>query len=230
MPFVPNAAEVARSAMLQVAPNLVRPYVELIIFLSKNQDMAKGSKGRKAPTIGSDDYIAQQARKFAEARYPRAPSPPKTVPDELASEILVAYYGVSVEDIPRMKREHLLSMSAENIVGDLLERYLASVLEPNGWVWCSGATITAVDFIKPPVEPEGAWTQLQVKNRSNSENSSSKSVRVGTGIKKWHRTVASSGRTLWTKFPAPESVSSLSEAAFRAFFTNYLDSLRREII
>lgn len=230
MNFVPNAAGVAESAMLQVAPSLVRQYVGLITFLSSNPHMATSSRARTAPSVGSVDYIVLQARKFAEARYPKAPAPPRTVPDELVSEILVAYYGVRVGDVPRIKREHSLSMSAENIVGDLLERYLASVLEPNGWIWCSGATITAVDFIKPPTTRGGAWTKLQVKNRSNSENSSSSSVRNGTDIQKWHRSDAASGSTRWSDFPAPESVSSLTEAGFRSFVNVYLENLRREII
>ncbi len=230
MPFVPNASEIAKTAMLQVAPNLARQYVELITFLASNPSMATGSKSRTAPPIGSGAYIASQARKFAEARYPRAPNPPGTVPDELVSEILVAYYGVRVEDIPRIKHEHSLSMSAENIVGDLLERYLASVLEPNGWIWCSGAMITSVDFIKPPSERETAWLKVQVKNRSNSENSSSSSVRTGTDIKKWYRSHAASGRTMWDRFPAPESISLLSEVGFRSFVKHYMGQLRSEFV
>jgi hypothetical protein len=28
---------------------------------------------------------------------------------------------------------------------DLLERYLASVLEPMGWIWCSGTMVKSVE-------------------------------------------------------------------------------------
>jgi hypothetical protein len=102
-------------------------------------------------------------------------------------------------------------MGAENLVGDLLERYLASVLEPHGWIWCSGAMVKAVDFILPPSTSGGAWRMLQVKNRDNSENSSSSAIRAGTEIEKWHRTF-----------------SKLSEENFERFVRTYLHAIRQQ--
>ena len=87
-------------------------------------------------------------------------------------------------------------MAAENIVGDLLERYLAKILEPKGWVWCAGSIVIAVDFIMRGDATK--WNLLQIKNRDNSENSSSKKVRDGTEIQHWFRTFAKTGETNWS--------------------------------
>jgi SinI restriction endonuclease len=47
----------------------------------------------------------------------------------------------------KIKIEHQYSMCAENCVGALLERYLDSVLRKQGWHWCCGDFIKAIDFI-----------------------------------------------------------------------------------
>lgn len=79
---------------------------------------------------------------------------------------------------------HFIYMSAENMNGSILEEYLATVLEPHCWIWCAGATFKAIDFcyLKPHKE-----ILLQVKNKYNTENSSSSAIRNGTEIKKWYR-------------------------------------------
>ncbi len=86
-------------------------------------------------------------------------------------------------------------MQAENIVGKLLERYVARLLESRGWVWCCGETMRSVDFIKVP--EAGEVQLLQIKNRDNSENSSSSAIRAGTTIKKWYRINSRTGKTRW---------------------------------
>ncbi|MEN0642313.1 SinI family restriction endonuclease [Alkalicoccobacillus gibsonii] len=78
---------------------------------------------------------------------------------------------------------HFLLMSAENKNGVILEEYLAKVLEPYGWIWCAGSTFKATDFCYLDKET----VLLQVKNKYNSENSSSAGIRAGTKILKWHR-------------------------------------------
>ena len=82
------------------------------------------------------------------------------------------------------KRIHRDSMAAENFIGNLLESYLDRKLSNYGWVWCCGEMVKSVYFINP--ESNG-FTLLQVKNRDNSENSSSKSIRDGTTILHWFR-------------------------------------------
>lgn len=81
-----------------------------------------------------------------------------------------------------MEKAHNLFMSAENIQGELLEEYIAINVKNSGWIWCSGNTLRAVDFCK-----KDGSALLQVKNKNNTENSSSSAIRNGTEIKKWYR-------------------------------------------
>ena len=80
------------------------------------------------------------------------------------------------------ERYHNLFMSAENIQGALLEEYINLKCSPLGWIWCAGNTIRAVDFCY-----KDGSVFLQVKNKSNTENSSSSNIRSGTSIQKWYR-------------------------------------------
>lgn len=227
MTFVKNAEAVARAAMSSVDPSLVETYASLIKFLSSFPKAASAVRGGKSnPAIGSEAYIERQAAAFASSRNLRAPKAPTTVPDEMVSVILHEYFGIKDADLDRAKREHLLSMGAENLMGDLLERYLSSVLEPRGWLWCSGAMVKAVDFVKAPSKKGEAWRMLQVKNRDNSENSSSSAIRLGTDIEKWHRTFSKKEGANWAAFPDPALRQHLSEAAFKTYVTQYLHALK----
>jgi hypothetical protein len=226
MTFVPNGEEIARSAMDSIRPDLADKYATVIRFLASQPGAASAMRGASAPTIGSTEYVRRQALAFATSREPRSPNPPTTVPDEMVSVILREYFDIPKADLERAKREHLLSMGAENLVGELLERYLASILEPRGWVWCSGAMVKAVDFVKPPATEGGHWRLLQVKNRDNSENSSSSAIRDGTKIEKWFRTFSRKSGANWAAFPDTSLRAHLSEAAFKTFVREYLHTLR----
>lgn len=226
MTFVANAEDIARTAMASINPDLADKYAKVILFLSCQPAAASAMRGANAPGIGSAEYVRRQAAAFSSARHPRFPQAPKTVPDEMVSVILKEYFDIPQADLERVKREHLLSMGAENLVGDLLERYLASILEPRGWVWCSGAMVKAADFVKPPAIEGGDWRLLQVKNRDNSENSSSSAIRIGTKIEKWHRTFSKRVGSNWAAFPDASLRPHLSEAAFKAFVKTYLLTLR----
>ena len=225
MRFVNDAVEIAQRAMHNENADLIGPFSGLIRFLAENPAAACPLRGKNRPTVGSADYIRCQAKAFASSRLPKRPNPPATVPDEMVSIILVSYFGIPQEDAERVKQEHLLSMGAENIVGDLLERYLASTLEPRGWIWCSGSTVKAVDFIKPPTVVGQPWRLLQVKNRDNSENSSSSAIRSGTNIEKWHRSFSRRAGSNWPEFPDPTFRQHLSEQGFTEFVRKYLTSL-----
>ena len=223
--FVTNAEMIARSAMATINPALVDAYGHLIGFLALNPGAASKMKGKAAPEIGTEAYIQAQALSFCASRRPRAPQPPTTVPDEMVPFILENHFQVPSADLARAQKEHLLSMGAENMVGDLLERYLASVMEPHGWIWCSGATVKAVDFIKPATTADGLWHLLQVKNRDNSENSSSAAIRNNTSIQKWFRTFSKKVGSNWDQFPDLQMRPLLSEAGFRAYVKTYLHAL-----
>jgi len=131
-----------------------------------------------------------------------------------------AAYGYSLEDCEKIKLTHQQSMCAENAVGALLERYIDSVLRNYGWHWCCGSFVKAIDFIKRA--ENGNWYELQIKNRDNSENSSSSAIRNNTQIQKWFRTRSRTGETNWNKLPPLMQGHGLSEGGFRLFVETYL--------
>jgi len=90
--------------------------------------------------------------------------------------------GLSEQEANVQERHHNLFMSAENIQGELLEEYIAKNIRAFGWIWCKGNILKAVDFCN-----EQGAVYLQIKNKNNTENSSSSAIREGTEIKKWFR-------------------------------------------
>lgn len=90
--------------------------------------------------------------------------------------------GSSDEDALSEESFHNLYMSAENIQGNLLEEYIALNTRKYGFLWCNGNVLRAIDFCNT----DGSLL-LQVKNKSNTENSSSSNIREGTNIIKWYR-------------------------------------------
>ncbi len=226
MIFINNAEEVARRAMRTIEPSLENKFVDLIRFLVLYPATASGLRGKNSPSIGSEDYIFAVALNYAKGREPKRPVPPATIPDDMVSFVLEYYFDVDRNSLEHIKEEHALSMGAENIVGNLLEHYLASVLELHGWVWCAGSLVKAVDFVKPSTNKED-WVLLQVKNRDNSENSSSSAIRLGTTIDKWFRTFSKKTGSNWEKFPDTVAKEYLSEAGFRDFVRIYLENLKK---
>lgn len=143
-----------------------------------------------------EDYIQRWVNKyfsgFNNRASQRVSNAPSTVPDPLVDIIISARLpALNSKDIDVIKTAHRLSMSAENVLGLLLEEYLAEKLLPYGWYCCWGETIRSVDFCTSRGE------LLQIKNRSNSENSSSSAIRKDTTIKKWHRINANTGACYW---------------------------------
>jgi len=227
--FVPNAVAIAEKLMSELGhPELAQLYGTVIRFLEANPASASALRGRNSPSIGSQEYIQFSAVQFANSRNPKFPAEPSTVPDTMVSFILQHYFHCDPVDLDRIKKEHSLSMAAENIVGDLLERYLATGLEPLGWVWVSGALVKGADFLRPPESEDEKWFILQVKNRDNSENSSSSAIRDGTEIKKWFRTFSRRPETNWENFPEVASKGRFSEHGFEVFVRNYLQRLREQ--
>lgn len=196
-------------------------FITVCAFLFENPDSLSW-RGNVKPSVTTKEGLERLATKFFKELHERSwPSEPTTVPDEAVSIVMREVYGYSEEQTETIKKEHQHSMSAENIVGALLERYIASVLEQHGWVWCAGSFVRAIDFIKFDAVNE-KWQPVQVKNRDNSENSSSSAIRDGTTIEKWFRTYSKTGADNWAKFPEPEFRESLSEAGFRSFVRDYL--------
>ena len=108
MTFFYNAENIAQEAMNQLDPSLASKYMQVVQFLSEHPDQAPPLRGSSAPSIGTADYIRKQANSFYQARKPKAPKPPETIPDEMVSVMLVSYFGIAQADAERVKREHLL--------------------------------------------------------------------------------------------------------------------------
>jgi hypothetical protein len=151
--------------------------------------------------------------------------PVSTVPDPAVDVVLEATSGIPKQRLREASELHRLSMAAENKVGELLEVYLATALEPDGWLWCCGNLIQGVDFFRVGKSTE----LLQIKNRSNSENSSSSRIRelietkgCPVAITPWYRIEASSGATCWEKLPGNSRMALADEARFQQFLREYL--------
>lgn len=227
MQFTEKSPELAAEIMDTLDKSLSDRFSTLIKFLCKNPDAASYIKGKKNIIRGSEEYLRRQAVNLIESRKPRAPTPPSTVPDEMVSFIINKYFDVPENELKRAAELHNLSMGAENLIGDILERYIASVVEDHDWVWCSGSIVKAVDFIYQ--KPDGNWIALQVKNRDNTENSSSSAIRNGTDIKKWFRTFSKKSGDNWKSFPDIVDAN-LSEKEFRIFVEKYLLSLKAPVV
>ena len=193
-----------------------KAYGKVSAFLAQFPDMqASGT-----PMAIDPAFLAHHAPGFVTGRQSRGPRIPETIPDPRVKDILEAAYRVEPPMLEAAIGYHMEAMGAENFLGWILESYIASEAEPLGWAWCSGTMIRAVDFICPM--QGGTWKLLQVKNRSNSENSSSSRVRLGTSIEMWFRFHAYTGEVRWSVFPDAELRTRLSEDGFRNYIRSWL--------
>lgn len=137
---------------------------------------------------------------------------PGTVPDPIIEQIIKTKLGhLNSDDLNNVTFAHRLAMSAENILGLLLEEYLSMELADYGWYCCWDSIVKHVDFINI----DGSL--LQVKNRSNSENSSSVRVRDNRPILKWHRVDANNGNYRWHELNTKLNTDRFSEESFEEF-------------
>jgi SinI restriction endonuclease len=222
--YKPFEQELAKRVIAQVAPDETEGFLGLVRFLNSYPEFASSRRGKNGPIPGTRAYAEDLALRFVRGRVPRRPEPPATVPDPVVGVVLEKYFEVPASRVRNVVREHQLAMASENIIGTILEHYIASVLEPMGWLWCSGETVRSIDFVRPPASAGEQWILLQVKNRDNSENSSSAKVRDGTSITKWFRTFSRprNPQTNWAAFPHASSRTRLSEDGFLQFAVKYL--------
>lgn len=206
--------------------SLVESFVEISSFLNEFPE-ALSWKGNEKPSLDSEEGLKIIAETYFKGyRKSDFPPEPSTIPDEMVSVIMKTAYGYNSKAIERIKLEHQHSMCAENCVGNLLERYIDSVLRKSDWCWCCGDFVKAIDFIGK--DDNGKWQVLQIKNRDNTENSSSKAVRDNTTIQKWYRSYSKDivkGRdsfTRWDKLPSLMQGYGLCEDNFKAFVIKYL--------
>jgi uncharacterized protein CbrC (UPF0167 family) len=217
--------------------SLIPSFVEVCSFLAEfpNELSWRTSKVSPVkPNVKTDEGLAALANRYFEA-YRRSDFPvePSTVPDDMVSVIMEKAYGYSAEECQKIKLEHQHAMCAENCVGNLLERYLDSKLRQSHWSWCCGEFVKAIDFLGK--NQDGEWIALQIKNRDNSENSSSSAIRDGTRIQKWFRSFSKdtkNGRpsfTNWEKLPSLMQGYDLNEDDFKLFVSSYIESKKPKI-
>lgn len=215
--------------------SLISSFVEVCSFLAEfpNEMSWRTSKAAPVkPDVNTDKGLTILANRYFDA-YRRSDFPvePSTVPDEMVSVIMERAYGYSDEECQKIKIEHQHAMCAENCVGNLLERYLDSKLRQSHWCWCCGEFVKAIDFLGR--NKNGEWVALQIKNRDNSENSSSSAIRDGTRIQKWFRSFSKDtikGRpsfTNWEKLPPLMQGYHLNENDFKSFVKSYIDSKKK---
>lgn len=140
----------------------------------------------------------------------RVSNPIGTIPDPMVDVIISA--RLPDADLNMMRIGHRISMSAENILGAVLEEYIHTKVISHKWSCCWGSSIKAVDLCSSNGD------LYQIKNRSNSENSSSSAIRSGTPINKWFRIDARTGKTNWDDLCSIVGIPHLfSEEEFAAF-------------
>lgn len=149
----------------------------------------------------------------------RISNPPGTAADPIIKKIIGSRLDdLSDNDLNKITYAHRLGMSAENILGLILEEYLSENLKENGWHCAWGETVKSVDFVNEN------GNLLQIKNRSNSENSSSSAVRDGTEIQKWYRIKADRIEYMWSQLNDICGTDNLSEDDFISFVKRTISS------
>ncbi len=199
------------------ARNHTDAFVQVCRYLSKNPDRVARSR---TLDFGNTKEVEQLGKKYLAALQASVfPKPAKTVADPMVNTVLMGAFGHNEAQTQQIIEHHRQAMVAENCIGSLLERYLDSVLCQHGWAWCCGSLVRAVDFIRREGE---TWQAVQIKNRDNSENSSSSAIRNNTTISKWFRSFSATGLTNWDNLPEAMKTHGLSEAGFTAFVIAYL--------
>lgn len=217
--------ELAQDIMWERDEELVDDFANIICFLEDNPGLAPSFRGKRAPEFGSTEYVVRLADRYISGLEPSPLISPGTVPDPALAVVMIHGYGFDSSDIDDLVEGHRWAMVAENVVGELLERYIYSKLDARDWIWCAGEVVRSVDFIRVSDDPDERWESLQIKNRDNSENSSSSAVRKGTSIAKWFRTVSRTGETRWSNFPVRADGSALSERDFQEYIIEYMEGL-----
>ena len=186
-----------------------------------NPDLAPSKRTKKIQS--DEDAVLNWVLKFYNG-YKSRPSvktgvPPGTIPDPAVGAIIGSVSpSMSQDDLDRIVFAHRLSMSAENLLGPFLEEYVFARLKDYGWALAWGETVKSVDLCSRNGQ------LIQIKNRSNTENSSSNKVRVDTDIQIWYRVDANTGEYFWTELCDIAGVrrNLMSEADFRQYFRNAL--------
>jgi len=197
-----------------------QPFLEahrtILAACYKNPGLSPTLKGN-TPEVLAQSWLKKYRDSYENRISRRISQPPGTVADPIVNTIINARLTqLTADHLEQIKYAHRLSMSAENIQGLLLEEFLAEQLGEYGWYCCWGESVRHVDFCNV----DGSL--LQVKNRSNSENSSSSRVRINQPIEKWHRVDARTGLYRWSYFNDKYGTVRFSEENFALFVQQIL--------
>ncbi|OKH22257.1 SinI family restriction endonuclease [Chroogloeocystis siderophila] len=211
-----NFLQIFQNAFSQVDQPLLQEHRIILTACYRNPGLSLTLKG-ETPEFLAQSWLQKYCYSFENRISRRISQPPRTVADPIVDTIIKARLtGLTEKHLEQIKYAHRLSMSAENIQGLLLEEFLAEQLADYGWYCCWGEVIRHVDFC----HIDGSL--LQVKNRSNSENSSSSRVRINQPIEKWHRVDAKTGLYKWSYFNTKYNTNRFSEENFILFVQKVL--------
>lgn len=205
----PEHIKLATDAITSIDPSLKTSYLRLVKFLALNPKYRGKLRGNTPPRFASAAYFEKTAMKFVQGRTISKPKRSSKVTDPLLVTLFQSFASVSDKDVTNAVRQHSDFMLLENVVGKLLEHYLASRLEPLGWTWCSGDFAQKVDFIKLSGKK---YEVLQIKNKDVTENSSSSAGRGN--VPKWSRLKGKTAQPSWSSFPDTGARKVLSESDF----------------
>lgn len=211
-----NFLQIFEDAFSQQNQLLLKAHRIILIACYKNPGLSPTIKANSPEMLArawlkkyNDSYENRISRRISQLS--------STVADPIISIIINARLTrLTTEHLEQIKYAHRLSMSAENIQGLLLEEFLAEQLADYGWYCCWGESVRHVDFCNA----DGSL--LQVKNRSNSENSSSSRVRINQPIEKWYRVDARTGYYRWSYFNDKYKTDRFSEEKFVTFVQQVL--------
>ena len=178
---MPETFEIRRHEMKSLFPIITDPVTRGFIPTIKMREDEMGLDSREFLNRWLTRWILKFVSAWGILPSQRLAQPKRAVTDYALINMVAAHAG-SEEAAADWARYHNLFMSAENIGGNLLEEYIASKVADYGWIWCRGEILTAVDFCN-----DACTEFVQVKNKSNTENSSGKGFREDHKAPVWFR-------------------------------------------
>ncbi|NJL39331.1 MAG: SinI family restriction endonuclease [Leptolyngbyaceae cyanobacterium RM2_2_4] len=208
--------QIFQNAFSQQGQPFLEAHHTILTACYRNPGLSPTLKGN-TPEVLAQAWLKKYRDSYENRISRRISQPPGTVADPIVNTIINARLTrLTADHLEQIKYAHRLSMSAENIQGLLLEEFLAEQLGEYGWYCCWGESVRHVDFCNV----DGSL--LQVKNRSNSENSSSSRVRINQPIEKWYRVDARTGLYRWSYFNDKYGTTRFSEENFAMFVQQIL--------
>ena len=201
---------IVKNAINFLDASLESEFMLVMEYLHSNKSAAPKFRGKKPPIFPSVEYIEKSAEKFVNGRKVPAINWSTKITDPLLPLALKIFLDLSEEEIEKSIEIHKKLMLIENKVGEILESYISEKYSSKGWVWCSGSTVTTIDFIRK--KNDGTFEILQIKDKDVSENSTSTKGRGGIPV--WQRLKGKKATNNWDNFPENSTAKIMSEKEF----------------